>query len=192
MWEVFTCGKMPYGRLKNSEVVERVQKGMILEKPKACYKEVYDVSILKVVLCTGHFPCLDSSLIYFVMEFLLQVMRKCWAHLPENRPSFKVLKETLVNVSQGILVDWLAKLVCECVSHSPSSSSGVSTSDYEQTWLNVCQTLCREAKKSRVKKLWTVCCHLLETDDDNNKNSNNKNKTLLYEYIISDKIMNQI
>lgn len=44
MWEVFTCGKMPYGRLKNSEVVEKVQKGMILEKPKACYKEVYDVS----------------------------------------------------------------------------------------------------------------------------------------------------
>lgn len=43
MWEVFTCGKMPYGRLKNTEVVERVQKGMILEKPKACYKEVYDV-----------------------------------------------------------------------------------------------------------------------------------------------------
>lgn len=46
MWEVFTCGKMPYGRLKNTEVVEKVQKGMILEKPKACYKEVYDVSIL--------------------------------------------------------------------------------------------------------------------------------------------------
>lgn len=44
MWEVFTCGKMPYGRLKNTEVVERVQKGMILERPKACYKEVYDVS----------------------------------------------------------------------------------------------------------------------------------------------------
>lgn len=44
MWEVFSCGKMPYGRLKNTEVVERVQKGMILEKPRACYKEVYDVS----------------------------------------------------------------------------------------------------------------------------------------------------
>ncbi|XP_018563801.1 tyrosine-protein kinase Btk29A [Anoplophora glabripennis] len=75
MWEVFTCGKMPYGRLKNTEVVERVQKGMILEKPKACYKEVYDV------------------------------MRKCWSHLPENRPSFRVLKETLHNVSSVILVD---------------------------------------------------------------------------------------
>lgn len=45
MWEVFTCGKMPYGRLKNAEVVERVQKGLILEKPKVCYKEVYDVSV---------------------------------------------------------------------------------------------------------------------------------------------------
>lgn len=44
MWEVFTCGKMPYGRLKNTEVVERVQRGIILERPKACFKEVYEVT----------------------------------------------------------------------------------------------------------------------------------------------------
>lgn len=44
MWEVFTCGKMPYGRMKNSEVVDRVQKGSILERPKGCDKEIYDVS----------------------------------------------------------------------------------------------------------------------------------------------------
>ncbi|CAH0560479.1 unnamed protein product [Brassicogethes aeneus] len=75
MWEVFSCGKMPYGRLKNTEVVERVQKGLILEQPKACYKEVYDV------------------------------MRKCWSHLPENRPSFRVLKDQLLTISQRILVD---------------------------------------------------------------------------------------
>ncbi|XP_023287551.1 tyrosine-protein kinase Btk29A isoform X2 [Orussus abietinus] len=75
MWEVFTCGRMPYGRLKNTEVVERVQRGIILEKPKACFKEVYEV------------------------------MRKCWAHCPEVRPSFRVLKEQLINVSQGLLND---------------------------------------------------------------------------------------
>ncbi|XP_011299243.1 tyrosine-protein kinase Btk29A isoform X3 [Fopius arisanus] len=75
MWEVFTCGKMPYGRLKNTEVVERVQRGIILEKPKACYKEVYEV------------------------------MRKCWAHCPEVRPSFRILKEQLINVSQGLIND---------------------------------------------------------------------------------------
>lgn len=43
MWEIFTCGKMPYGRLKNTEVVDRVQRGIILEKPKMCFKEVYEV-----------------------------------------------------------------------------------------------------------------------------------------------------
>ena len=46
MWEVFTCGKMPYGRLKNTEVVERVQRGIILERPKACAKEIYEVSFI--------------------------------------------------------------------------------------------------------------------------------------------------
>lgn len=45
VWEVFTCGKMPYGRLKNTEVVDRVQRGIILERPKACAKEIYEVSI---------------------------------------------------------------------------------------------------------------------------------------------------
>lgn len=45
MWEVFTCGKMPYGRLKNTEVVERVQRGIILERPKASTKEIYDVRV---------------------------------------------------------------------------------------------------------------------------------------------------
>jgi len=45
MWEIFTCGKMPYGRLKNTEVVDRVQRGIILEKPKMCFKEVYEVNM---------------------------------------------------------------------------------------------------------------------------------------------------
>lgn len=75
MWEVFTCGKMPYGRLKNTEVVERVQRGIVLERPKACFKEVYEV------------------------------MRKCWNHCPEDRPSFRMLKEQLLSVSQGLLAD---------------------------------------------------------------------------------------
>ncbi|XP_031624419.1 tyrosine-protein kinase Btk29A isoform X1 [Contarinia nasturtii] len=72
MWEVFTCGKMPYGRLKNTEVVERVQRGIILERPKACAKEIYEV------------------------------MKKCWAHHPEDRPSFRNLKDQLALVAQGL------------------------------------------------------------------------------------------
>ncbi|XP_021702037.1 tyrosine-protein kinase Btk29A isoform X1 [Aedes aegypti] len=72
MWEVFTCGKMPYGRLKNTEVVERVQRGIILEKPKTCAKEIYDV------------------------------MKKCWSHSPEDRPGFRILKDQLAAVAQGL------------------------------------------------------------------------------------------
>jgi len=54
MWEVFTCGKMPYGRLKNTEVVERVQRGIVLERPKACFIEVYEVSSCGRCVCPLH------------------------------------------------------------------------------------------------------------------------------------------
>ncbi|XP_022228691.2 tyrosine-protein kinase Btk29A isoform X1 [Drosophila obscura] len=72
MWEIFNCGKMPYGRLKNTEVVERVQRGIILEKPKSCAKEIYDV------------------------------MKLCWSHGPEERPAFRVLMDQLALVAQTL------------------------------------------------------------------------------------------
>ncbi|XP_028039142.1 tyrosine-protein kinase Btk29A [Bombyx mandarina] len=75
MWEVFTCGKVPYGRLTNSEVVDKVQRGQVLEKPKGCINEIYNV------------------------------MRACWGHTPEERPSFRVLKEQLAVISQSVLAD---------------------------------------------------------------------------------------
>ncbi|XP_053599836.1 tyrosine-protein kinase Btk isoform X1 [Plodia interpunctella] len=75
MWEVFTCGKVPYGRMKNCEVVEMVQRGQVLDKPKGCLNEIYNV------------------------------MRLCWRHLPEERPSFRVLKEELTAVAQNVLAD---------------------------------------------------------------------------------------
>ncbi|XP_034825105.1 tyrosine-protein kinase Btk isoform X1 [Maniola hyperantus] len=75
MWEVFTCGKVPYGKMKNSEVVEMVQKGHVLEKPKDCLNEIYNV------------------------------MKACWRHLPEERPSFRLLKEELAGVAHSVLAD---------------------------------------------------------------------------------------
>ncbi|XP_071524541.1 tyrosine-protein kinase TXK isoform X4 [Panulirus ornatus] len=58
MWEVFTCGKMPYGRMKNAEVVEMVQNGRVLEQPRFCPDYVYTI------------------------------MRQCWIPSAEMRPSF--------------------------------------------------------------------------------------------------------
>jgi len=74
-WEVFTCGEMPYGRAKNPEVVERVQRGQILSQPPSCPYQVYEV------------------------------MRLCWATIPDDRPSFRTIKEQLTNVSQTLQVD---------------------------------------------------------------------------------------
>ncbi|CAH2062849.1 unnamed protein product, partial [Iphiclides podalirius] len=65
MWEVFTCGKVPYGRMKNNDVVEMVQRGQVLERPKGCLIEIYNV------------------------------MRACWRQSPDERPSFRALKEEL-------------------------------------------------------------------------------------------------
>lgn len=93
MWEVFTCGKMPYGRLKNTEVVERVQRGIILEKPKACAKEIYDVSWETFT---------DENLKLMKNDFQFQVMKKCWSHSPEDRPGFRILKDQLAAVAQGL------------------------------------------------------------------------------------------
>lgn len=55
MWEVYTCGKMPYGRMKNPEVVEMVQSGRVLEQPRYCPDYVYSVSIKSVALLTNHY-----------------------------------------------------------------------------------------------------------------------------------------
>ena len=49
-WEVFTCGDMPYGRAKNPEVVERVQRGQILGQPSNCPNKVYEVRNIPVKL----------------------------------------------------------------------------------------------------------------------------------------------
>ncbi|XP_075972999.1 tyrosine-protein kinase Btk29A isoform X3 [Anticarsia gemmatalis] len=76
MWEVFTCGKVPYGRMKNSEVVEMVvMRGQVLEKPKGCLNEIYNV------------------------------MRMCWRRSPEERPSFRVLKDELGVIAHSVLAD---------------------------------------------------------------------------------------
>jgi hypothetical protein len=67
MWEVFTCGKMPYGRLKNAEVVERVQRGIVLERPPRCPEKIYAVTIHQLTfLCLP----LDASSSLFTRFFI--------------------------------------------------------------------------------------------------------------------------
>ncbi|XP_040563803.1 tyrosine-protein kinase Btk [Lepeophtheirus salmonis] len=74
-WEIFTCGDVPYGRAKNPEVVERVQRGQILSRPSSCPYELYEI------------------------------MRLCWAASPDDRPGFRQIKEELLSISSNLQMD---------------------------------------------------------------------------------------
>lgn len=65
-----------------------------------------------------------------------QIMKKCWSHVPDARPSFRVLKEELASVTQT-MADWL----CVFCSASANQSWALDTildalCNYEQTTLS--------------------------------------------------------
>lgn len=45
LWEIFTYGKQPWFQLGNNEVIECITQGRVLERPRICPKEVYDVML---------------------------------------------------------------------------------------------------------------------------------------------------
>ncbi|XP_032873555.1 BDNF/NT-3 growth factors receptor [Amblyraja radiata] len=45
LWEIFTYGKQPWYQLSNNEVIECITQGRVLQRPRTCSKEVYDLMI---------------------------------------------------------------------------------------------------------------------------------------------------
>ncbi|XP_018618665.1 NT-3 growth factor receptor [Scleropages formosus] len=45
LWEIFTYGKQPWFQLSNNEVIECITQGRVLERPRICPKEVYDIML---------------------------------------------------------------------------------------------------------------------------------------------------
>ncbi|XP_026071981.1 NT-3 growth factor receptor [Carassius auratus] len=45
MWEIFTYGKQPWYQLSNNEVIECITQGRVLDRPRLCPKEVYDLML---------------------------------------------------------------------------------------------------------------------------------------------------
>ncbi|XP_013884575.1 NT-3 growth factor receptor [Austrofundulus limnaeus] len=45
LWEIFTYGKQPWFQLANNEVIECITQGKVLECPRLCPKEVYDMML---------------------------------------------------------------------------------------------------------------------------------------------------
>uniref|UniRef100_A0A8C4PXA3 Tyrosine-protein kinase receptor n=1 Tax=Eptatretus burgeri TaxID=7764 RepID=A0A8C4PXA3_EPTBU len=45
LWEIFTFGKQPWYQLSNNEVVECISQGRVLQRPRTCPKDVYDLML---------------------------------------------------------------------------------------------------------------------------------------------------
>ncbi|XP_068430107.1 neurotrophic tyrosine kinase, receptor, type 2b [Clinocottus analis] len=45
LWEIFTYGKQPWYQLSNNEVIECITQGRVLQRPRCCPKEVYDLML---------------------------------------------------------------------------------------------------------------------------------------------------
>ncbi|KAK5902809.1 hypothetical protein CesoFtcFv8_008029 [Champsocephalus esox] len=45
LWEIFTYGKQPWFQLANNEVIECITQGRVLERPRVCPKEIYDMML---------------------------------------------------------------------------------------------------------------------------------------------------
>ena len=69
LWELFTHGLEPYPDMSNSQVKDLLSTGYRMECPEHCPPRVYDL------------------------------MRHCWEHEPENRPTFSEVLVTLDSTS---------------------------------------------------------------------------------------------
>ncbi|KAG9478082.1 tyrosine-protein kinase BTK [Eleutherodactylus coqui] len=72
MWEIFTFGKMPYERFNNSEIVDQVIKGVRLYRPQLATEKVYSVMV------------------------------SCWEEKADDRPSFRNLQATILEIMEEL------------------------------------------------------------------------------------------
>ncbi|KAK9970208.1 hypothetical protein ABG768_026167 [Culter alburnus] len=71
LWEIFTYGKQPWYQLSNNEVIECITQGRVLQRPRTCPKEVYDL------------------------------MLGCWQREPHTRLNIKEIHNLLLNLAKA-------------------------------------------------------------------------------------------
>jgi len=66
MWEVFTCGEMPYGKKKNAEVIDDIcHQNLRLQRPWRCPEPVYELMLTCwLAVCYLHLLSLVLSISY--------------------------------------------------------------------------------------------------------------------------------
>ena len=70
LWEIYAFGVMPYRRIPIMEVLNAVTQGYRMEQPERCPPEIY------------------------------KMMRDCWTHQPDQRPTFARLHTLLLRYKE--------------------------------------------------------------------------------------------
>ena len=92
LWEIFSHGADPYGKLTGLAVAKLVINGKRLSQPKHCNFSVY------------------------------KIMRSCWQVLPEMRPTFIALNDALKAVRFEVTGDSQADSNVSSIEHKDSSA----------------------------------------------------------------------
>lgn len=82
MWEIYTCGELPYGNMKNVDVFDYVcQSGNRLEQPTNCPAFVYEAML----------KCFDHVSIYSSISFYEQscIEKSCIMYTQLDIPQVK-------------------------------------------------------------------------------------------------------
>jgi hypothetical protein len=104
MWEILTYGRVPYGAVGASDVIQMLLAGERLAKPTNCPQDLY-VSVschcfsfaLSPLLSVENRKSIACLVSCDVRRYVL--MMCCWALDPAARPSFRDIRSSLVQLS---------------------------------------------------------------------------------------------
>ena len=74
LWELATFGSFPYQGFSNGEVVERVKRGRIMEKPQGCTSELY---VFTLQFARTVIPMLLVCVVFCFFEKGFHLSRSC-------------------------------------------------------------------------------------------------------------------
>lgn len=92
VWEIFTCGRIPYAGVPAMNLLEALKEGQRLEEPdnEACFSEVLVIDSIDRQLS----DC--SYYVHYTSRY--QVVSQCWQMDSQKRPKFLKLVETFNNL----------------------------------------------------------------------------------------------
>lgn len=85
LWEIFTRSR-PFNGMSQTDVRSHIEAGKRLEDPRMCPKEVQVIAGIRPL-------CFSTS-------FRRDLLHRCWAQNPRQRPTFSQIKEDIAEIDR--------------------------------------------------------------------------------------------